>query len=82
MSDQIAIIIEINIFDFSQNIYDKVIQIHILEFLRKDIRFDNLDQLKDQLQLDEKNAQLALSSSIINPKRSASCDCNSQLQWC
>jgi riboflavin kinase/FMN adenylyltransferase len=61
VSDQIAINIEINIFDFSQNIYDKVIQIHILEFLRKDIRFDNLDQLKDQLQLDEKNAQLALS---------------------
>jgi riboflavin kinase/FMN adenylyltransferase len=71
VSDQTAINIEINIFDFNQNIYDKIIQIHILEFLREDIRFENLDQLKDQLQIDEKNAQLALSELNQQTKKEA-----------
>lgn len=62
VSDQKAINIEINIFDFSQNIYDKVIRISILKFLREDIRFENLDQLKEQLKVDEKHALNAIEA--------------------
>jgi len=52
--------IEINIFDFNQDIYDKSLNIQILKFLRKDIKFDSLDELKEQLKIDEKNALVAL----------------------
>ncbi len=62
VSDQTGINIEINIFEFNQNIYDKTITISIMKYLRSDIRFDNLEQLKEQLAIDEKNAIIALDS--------------------
>lgn len=71
ISDQAGLNIEINIFDFNQNIYDKVITISIIKYLRSDIKFDNLDQLKDQLSLDEKNAIIALDS-VKTPKKEKS----------
>jgi len=60
LTDKNGVNIEINIFDFNENIYDKDIKIYIQKYLRKDIKFDNLESLKDQLRLDEKNAILAL----------------------
>lgn len=60
VSNQPDVNIEINIFDFNQNIYDKLITIEILKYIRKDIKFNSLEELKDQLRLDEKNAQIAL----------------------
>jgi riboflavin kinase/FMN adenylyltransferase len=60
VTNQPNINIEINIFDFNQNIYDKNISIQILKFLREDIKFNHLDELKEQLKVDEKNAVLAL----------------------
>jgi riboflavin kinase/FMN adenylyltransferase len=60
VTNQPNINIEINIFDFNQNIYDKNISIQILKFLRGDIKFNDLDELKEQLKVDEKNAILAL----------------------
>ncbi|MBK8054358.1 MAG: bifunctional riboflavin kinase/FAD synthetase [Saprospiraceae bacterium] len=62
VSEQAGINIEINIFDFNQNIYDKTIKINIIKYLRNDIKFDTLDQLKEQLAIDEKNALIALDS--------------------
>ena len=62
VSDQAGINIEINIFDFNQNIYDKTIKINIIKYLRNDLKFDSLDQLKEQLAIDEKNAIIALDS--------------------
>lgn len=52
--------IEINIFDFNQNIYDKKITIYIMKFLRQDIKFDNLEDLKVQLKKDEETARQTL----------------------
>jgi len=52
--------IEINIFDFNQNIYNKNVYIFILKHLRNDIKFDSLDDLKEQLKVDEINAQIAI----------------------
>lgn len=54
VTNQPDINIEINIFDFNQNIYDKFITIQILKFLRQDIKFKNLEELKEQLKVDEK----------------------------
>jgi len=63
--------IEINIFDFDQNIYDKTIRIHILKFLRSDIKFNNLEDLKVQLKVDEKNAISALEALVKESPRKA-----------
>lgn len=54
--------IEVNLFDFNDNIYNKNIRIEILGFQRGDIKFENLEDLKAQLADDEKNALAALQS--------------------
>ena len=48
--------IEVNIFDFDKDIYGEQVRIELTDFLRPDIRFDNLDQLKTQLALDRRDA--------------------------
>jgi len=41
--------IEVNIFDFEEDIYNENVEVSFIKQIRKDKRFDNLDQLKDQL---------------------------------
>lgn len=45
--------VEVNIFDFNENIYDQPVNILFIERLRSEIRFDNLDLLTEQIQADE-----------------------------
>lgn len=44
--------IEINFFDFNKDIYNKIISIEILDFIREEQKFDSLDSLKSQLNKD------------------------------
>lgn len=46
--------IEVNIFDFSSNIYDKFIRITFVKYTRPELKFDSLEALIDQLHKDEK----------------------------
>ncbi len=70
VTNQSNVSIEINIFDFDQNIYDRTIRIQILKHLRSDIRFNSLEDLKSQLKVDEKNAILAIEKlTIENPRK-------------
>ena len=45
--------IEVNIFDFSQEIYGQTIKMNFLKFLRHDVKFTGLDALKEQLYQDK-----------------------------
>ena len=56
--------IEVNIFDFDKDIYGEQLRIKFTEFLRPDIRFDNLDQLKTQLAQDKCDAIDAYGTPI------------------
>lgn len=47
--------IEVNIFDFSKEIYGQDITMTFLEFLRHDVKFTGLEALKEQLQKDKEN---------------------------
>ena len=47
--------IEVNIFDFSRDLYDKNIRIEFLKFIRDEIKFDNAEELKNQLINDREN---------------------------
>ncbi|NEU09839.1 bifunctional riboflavin kinase/FAD synthetase [Flavihumibacter sp. R14] len=45
--------IEVNIFDFNQDIYGQTIRLHFLDFIRSDQKFDSLEELTEQLKKDE-----------------------------
>ncbi|MDF3078880.1 MAG: bifunctional riboflavin kinase/FAD synthetase [Sphingobacteriaceae bacterium] len=48
--------IEVNLFDFDQDIYGQIIRIYFNHFIRADIKFDSLEELKAQLSADKKSA--------------------------
>lgn len=50
--------IEIHIFDFIGDIYNDTLQLELLQFIRKDKKFESLDALAKQLQVDEYNCRL------------------------
>lgn len=55
--------IESHIFDFSGDIYGETMQIHFVEKIRDEKKFDGIDALRGQLALDEKNSREILSRS-------------------
>jgi riboflavin kinase/FMN adenylyltransferase len=52
--------IEVNIFDFSEDIYGQTIRLNFLEYMRGDQKFNSLEELKEQLGLDEVKARSLL----------------------
>ena len=48
--------IEVNIFDFEKDIYGETLKIEFIQQIRKDVKFNDLDTLKLQLQEDKKSA--------------------------
>lgn len=54
--------IEVNLFDFNDNIYNKEIRVDLLHHIRSDKKFDSLQSLKYQL-ADDKKAVLSLFES-------------------
>ena len=45
-------ILEVHLFDFSDNLYEEEIIISFVDFIRKEKKFDGLESLKSQIQLD------------------------------
>tara|TARA_R110000868_G_scaffold37111_6_gene131430 strand:- start:9425 stop:10366 length:942 start_codon:yes stop_codon:yes gene_type:complete len=54
--------LEVNIFDFSQSIYGKTVQIRFFDRIRDEKKFSGMEELKAQLQLDKKNSLDVLKS--------------------
>ncbi|SRR5579871_48380 len=48
--------IEVNIFDFDENIYGKTLRVFVKKFLRSEIKFNGVDALKEQLAKDKEAA--------------------------
>ena len=55
--------IEINIFDFSEDIYNKTVEVEFVGFIREDMKFDSLDELSAQMREDKELAEKLL---IVN----------------
>ena len=53
--------IEVNIFDFDQDIYRQYITVEFIHFIRGDVRFDNIEALKLQIASDKQSALKLLS---------------------
>ncbi len=49
--------IEVNLFDFNENLYGKTLRVKILHFVRHDIRYDNLEDMTKQIAEDERNVR-------------------------
>lgn len=45
--------IEINLFDFNEDIYGKILRVYVRKYLRPESKFDSLEALKDQLAKDK-----------------------------
>lgn len=56
--------IEVHIFDFRQNIYEKNIEVVFVKRLREERKFADLKSLKNQLSLDRENAVAELNQSM------------------
>lgn len=52
--------IEVNIFDFKENIYGRIVRVYVKYFMRKEEKFENLEELKNQISIDEVNAKKLL----------------------
>jgi riboflavin kinase / FMN adenylyltransferase len=52
--------IEVNIFDFDQDIYNQAIRMEFLHYVRGDIKFASLDELKVQLAKDKEDVKALL----------------------
>lgn len=55
--------IEAHIFDFHEDIYNKEITIHMIQRIRGEKKFNNVDELVEQLQEDKKSSLQILSES-------------------
>lgn len=49
--------IEVNLFDFTENLYDKSIGVRFHGFVRAERKFNNLDELKSQIESDVKEVR-------------------------
>ena len=54
-------VIEVNIFDFQQEIYGELLTVQFLHLIRQDIKFSDLEALKSQLVLDQAAALRCLN---------------------
>jgi riboflavin kinase/FMN adenylyltransferase len=61
-------VVEVNLFDFNETIYDEIISVQIVKLLRGDQKFDSLEALKIQLDKDRLNTLEALKAEEIKKK--------------
>ncbi|EIM76760.1 riboflavin biosynthesis protein RibF [Nitritalea halalkaliphila LW7] len=52
--------IEVNLFNFTGDLYDRRVRVRLLAFLREERKFDGLEALKEQLEKDRKHAKQLL----------------------
>ncbi len=55
--NQKKILLEVNIFNLSKNLYNKLLTVKFLKFIRGEKKFSGIKQLKKQINLDIKTAK-------------------------
>ena len=59
------IFLEINIFGIKKNLYKKKLTVYFLKFLRKDVKFENSNQLVKQMNKDVISAKKGLKTKLV-----------------
>ena len=52
-----GLLLETNIFGINKNLYNKVINVHFKKFIRKEKKFQNIEELKKQIKIDIQKAK-------------------------
>ncbi len=52
-----SLLLETNIFGINKNLYNKVINVHFKKYIRKEKKFQNIEELKKQIKIDIQKAQ-------------------------
>jgi len=65
IKDNLSLAIEVHILDFNETIYDYKIKVKLNSRLRDEIKFNSIDELKKQLQEDEKNSRAFFNTTPI-----------------
>ena len=55
--NQKKILLEVHLFNFSGNLYNKYLTVNFLRFIRKEKKFKNIGQLKKQIKIDLQKAK-------------------------
>ena len=53
--------LEVHLFDFTEDLYDRFLRVQLIEFLRGEKKFDGLDSLKAQITSDSEQARRILA---------------------
>jgi FAD synthase len=48
--------VEVNIFDFNEDIYGKTVRVYVKKFLRAQEKYNSIEALKTQIDLDKKES--------------------------
>jgi riboflavin kinase/FMN adenylyltransferase len=46
-------VVEVNLFDFNEEIYGQTLKVYVKKYLREEIKFDSLDELVKQIDEDK-----------------------------
>jgi FAD synthase len=57
--------IEVNIFDFDGDIYGKKLKVIVKKYIRSQVKFNSLEDLRDQMLIDKQDALQALMLSHL-----------------
>lgn len=58
--------IEVNIFDFEQDVYGENVRIEFIKFIRNEIKFQNIDELIKQIKIDRETCKSYMNSTYNN----------------
>ena len=58
--------IEVNIFDFEQDVYGENVRIEFIKFIRNEIKFKNIDELIKQIKIDRETCKSYMNSTYNN----------------
>jgi len=59
--DKRDVLLEVHLFDFEEDLYDKHLRVELVAFLRPEQKFDGIDALKDQIHRDSRVARIVLA---------------------
>ncbi len=59
--DKRDILLEVHLFDFDEDIYNKHLRVQLIAFLRSEQKFDGIESLKKQISTDSKIARIVLA---------------------
>ncbi|WP_417666633.1 bifunctional riboflavin kinase/FAD synthetase [Roseibium sp.] len=60
--DNGAPLLEVHLFDFKEDLYGKILRVHLVSYLRGEEKFDKIDALVAQMNRDSEEARAALAS--------------------